>query len=154
LLAGEPPAAACVDEGPIYSSPNLLIYLYTQFRNKYSNYTTILQYYYNQVSHLLLQVFDEGRLTDAQGKTVDFRNTVILMTSNLGADALLDLERQEKKQRKERKEAIAGGSGGGGDDAGAGKKEMRRKQQLALGLVQRHFSSEFVNRLDEVSIRH
>jgi ATP-dependent Clp protease ATP-binding subunit ClpB len=46
---------------------------------------------HREVSNLLLQVLDEGRLTDSQGHKVDFRNTLIIMTSNLGADALARL---------------------------------------------------------------
>lgn len=47
---------------------------------------------HREVSNLLLQVLDEGRLTDSQGHKVDFRNTMIIMTSNLGAQALATLE--------------------------------------------------------------
>lgn len=47
---------------------------------------------HREVSNLLLQVLDEGRLTDSQGHKVDFRNTMIIMTSNLGAEALARLE--------------------------------------------------------------
>lgn len=78
------------------------------------------------MSNLLLQVFDEGRLTDSQGKLVDFKNTVIILTSNIGSHALYD------------NEAIDTGS--------------YETQQDALQLVKAHFSPEFVNRLDDVVV--
>jgi len=77
---------------------------------------------------LFLQVLDDGRLTDGQGRVVDFRNCVIVMTSNLGAAFLNE---------------SAGGAGG------AVKKETR---QLVMNAIQAHFPPEFVNRIDEVVI--
>ncbi|KAE9408082.1 P-loop containing nucleoside triphosphate hydrolase protein [Gymnopus androsaceus JB14] len=74
---------------------------------------------------LFLQVLDDGRLTDGQGRVVDFRNTVIIMTSNLGAAYLNDM----------------------GD--GPVKPETR---QLVLGAIQGHFPPEFVNRVDEIVV--
>jgi ATP-dependent Clp protease ATP-binding subunit ClpB len=74
---------------------------------------------------LFLQVLDDGRLTDGQGRVVDFRNTVIIMTSNLGAAFLNDL----------------------GD--GPVNKQTR---QLVMSAVQGHFPPEFINRVDEVII--
>ena len=74
---------------------------------------------------LFLQVLDDGRLTDGQGRVVDFRNTVIIMTSNLGAAYLNDM----------------------GD--GPVKPETRT---LVMGAIQGHFPPEFINRIDEVVI--
>jgi ATP-dependent Clp protease ATP-binding subunit ClpA len=74
---------------------------------------------------LFLQVLDDGRLTDGQGRVVDFRNTVIIMTSNLGAAYLNDM----------------------GD--GPVKPATR---QLVVGAIQAHFPPEFVNRVDEIII--
>ena len=53
-----------------------------------------------EVFDVLLQVFDDGRLTDGQGRTVDFRNTILIMTSNLGSNFLIDplLKNKKKKQ--------------------------------------------------------
>jgi ATP-dependent Clp protease ATP-binding subunit ClpB len=77
------------------------------------------------VFNTLLQVFDDGRLTDAQGRTVDFRNTVIIMTSNIGSNYLIE----------------------GVTANGEVKDEAR---DLVMGELQRHFRPEFLNRIDEV----
>ncbi len=73
----------------------------------------------------LLQVLDDGRLTDAQGRTVDFRNTVVIMTSNIGSQYLL--------------EGITG--------SGEIKPEAR---EMVLGDLRRHFRPEFLNRVDDI----
>ncbi|MDB5058895.1 MAG: ATP-dependent chaperone ClpB, partial [Chloroflexi bacterium] len=78
------------------------------------------------VFNILLQVLDDGRLTDAQGRTVDFKNTVIIMTSNIGSEWISEL--------------------GPRDDA-----EMRRRVTDAL---RAHFRPEFLNRIDEIVIFH
>ena len=77
--------------------------------------------------NVLLQVLDDGRLTDGQGRTVDFRNTVIILTSNLGAE-------------------YPGGAAGGED------REAVRDQVLEV--VRAHFRPEFLNRLDEIILFH
>jgi ATP-dependent Clp protease ATP-binding subunit ClpB len=77
------------------------------------------------VFNTLLQVLDDGRLTDAQGRTVDFRNTVIIMTSNIGSQYLL--------------EGITG--------EGEIKPEAR---EMVLGELRRHFRPEFLNRIDDI----
>ncbi|KAG8681731.1 hypothetical protein FRC09_017288 [Ceratobasidium sp. 395] len=74
---------------------------------------------------LFLQVLDDGRLTDGQGRVVDFRNTVVIMTSNLGAAYLNDM------------------------GEGPVKPETR---SLVMGAIQSHFPPEFVNRIDEIII--
>ncbi|KAJ7244792.1 P-loop containing nucleoside triphosphate hydrolase protein [Mycena haematopus] len=76
---------------------------------------------------LFLQVLDDGRLTDGQGRIVDFRNTVIMMTSNLGAAYLTDM-------------------GEGAVDAAT--------KNLVMGAIQTHFPPEFINRVDSVVIFH
>lgn len=85
------------------------------------------------VFNILLQVMDDGRLTDSHGRTVDFRNTVIVMTSNLGSDRI--------------QEAL-----GGGQTFGDGTYEKLRRS--VLDVVVRHFSPEFVNRIDETVVFH
>ena len=77
------------------------------------------------VFNTLLQVLDDGRLTDARGRTVDFRNTVIIMTSNIGSEYLLE-----------------GATADGEIKPGA--------RELVLGEMRRHFRPEFLNRLDEI----
>ena len=77
------------------------------------------------VFDVLLQVLDDGRLTDGQGRTVDFRNTILVLTSNLGSQAIADVNLDERQ----RKDAV-------------------------LSVVQRHFKPEFLNRLDDVVVFH
>jgi len=79
------------------------------------------------VFNILLQVLDDGRLTDGQGRTVDFRNTVIVMTSNLGSDLI---------QRM------------------AGEDNYERMKSAVLEVVGGHFRPEFINRIDEVVVFH
>lgn len=79
------------------------------------------------VFNILLQVLDDGRLTDSQGRTVDFRNTVIVMTSNLGSDLIMEISK--KGDYFEMKEAV-------------------------LGVVGKHFRPEFINRIDEMVVFH
>jgi ATP-dependent Clp protease ATP-binding subunit ClpB len=73
----------------------------------------------------LLQVLDDGRLTDGQGRTVDFRNTILVLTSNLGSQAIAN-------------PAL--------DDRG--------RRDAVMAVVQRHFKPEFLNRLDDVVVFH
>ncbi|HVK23675.1 MAG TPA: ATP-dependent chaperone ClpB [Actinokineospora sp.] len=77
------------------------------------------------VFDVLLQVLDDGRLTDGQGRTVDFRNTILVLTSNLGSQAIADANLDERQ----RKDAV-------------------------LAVVQRHFKPEFLNRLDDIVVFH
>jgi len=79
------------------------------------------------VFNVLLQVLDEGRLTDGQGRTVDFRNTLIVMTSNLGAEYLVNQPE--------------------GQDTDAVRDEV-------MGMVRAHFRPEFLNRVDEIILFH
>lgn len=84
------------------------------------------------VFNILLQVMDDGRLTDGHGRTVDFRNTVIVMTSNLGSDRIQEM------------------MGEGSNDQAA----YERVKNEVLSVVVRHFSPEFVNRIDETVVFH
>ena len=77
------------------------------------------------VFNILLQVLDDGRITDSQGRTVDFKNTVIILTSNLGSNLILD----------------------GIDASGQLRKDAREEVQQ---LLKRQFRPEFLNRLDEI----
>ena len=80
---------------------------------------------HTDVFNILLQVLDDGRITDSQGRTVDFKNTIIIMTSNLGSQALLD------------------GIGANGEiEPGA--------RETVMALLHRTFRPEFLNRLDEI----
>ena len=79
------------------------------------------------VFNILLQVLDDGRLTDGQGRTVDFRNSVVIMTSNLGSDLI-----QER----------------------FGNLSYPEMKDIVMGVVGQHFRPEFVNRIDEVVVFH
>ncbi|GAA5612732.1 ATP-dependent Clp protease ATP-binding subunit [Streptomyces platensis] len=87
------------------------------------------------VFNMLLQVLDDGHLTDSQGRTVDFKNTVIVMTSNLGSDAL---------------SGGRGVLGFGPDISGAEAGDGARER--ALSSLREHFRPEFLNRLDEIIV--
>ncbi|SEQ09690.1 ATP-dependent Clp protease ATP-binding subunit ClpC [Streptomyces sp. yr375] len=86
------------------------------------------------VFNILLQVLDDGRLTDSQGRTVDFTNTVIVMTSNLGSEAIT-------------RRGAGLGFGSGGADAD---EEARRERILRP--LREHFRPEFLNRIDEIVV--
>ncbi|WP_030211965.1 ATP-dependent Clp protease ATP-binding subunit [Streptomyces sp. NRRL WC-3626] len=86
------------------------------------------------VFNILLQVLDDGRLTDSQGRTVDFTNAVIVMTSNLGSEAIT------------RRGATLGFASGGAD----ADEEARREQILRP--LREHFRPEFLNRIDEIVV--
>ena len=83
---------------------------------------------HNDVFNVLLQVLDDGRLTDSHGRTVDFKNTVLIMTSNLGSQEIL-----EAQQRQMDYEGI---------------------RAVVLREIQQHFRPEFLNRVDEVVVFH
>ena len=79
------------------------------------------------VFNVLLQVLDDGRLTDGQGRTVDFRNTVIIMTSNLGSQVIQEY---------------------------AGEKNYGRMKSAVMEIVQQSFRPEFINRIDDIVVFH
>ena len=83
------------------------------------------------VFNVLLQVLDDGRLTDGQGRTVDFRNTVIIMTSNLGSDVI---------QASSRKKAA--------------RADYARMKSAVMEIVQQNFRPEFINRIDDICVFH
>ncbi|MEE4190499.1 MAG: ATP-dependent chaperone ClpB [Halieaceae bacterium] len=79
------------------------------------------------VFNILLQVLEDGRLTDGQGRTVDFRNTVVVMTSNLGSDLIQEM---------------------------AGEEHYDAMKAAVMGVVGTHFRPEFINRIDETVVFH
>jgi len=80
-----------------------------------------------EVFNVLLQVLDDGRLTDGQGRTVDFRNSVIIMTSNLGSQTIQEM---------------------------AGEENYERMKSAVMEIVSQHFRPEFVNRIDDIVVFH
>jgi ATP-dependent Clp protease ATP-binding subunit ClpB len=119
-LIGAPPGYVGYDEGG---------YLTEAVRRR--PYAVILldevEKAHQDVFNVLLQVLDDGRLTDGQGRTVDFRNTVIIMTSNLGSQVI-----QES----------------------AGEKNYSRMKSAVMEIVQQTFRPEFINRIDDMVVFH
>ena len=119
-LIGAPPGYVGYDEGG---------YLTEAVRRK--PYSVILmdevEKAHPDVFNVLLQVLDDGRLTDGQGRTVDFRNTVIVMTSNLGSDVIQQL---------------------------AGEENYGEMKKQVMEIVGQHFRPEFINRVDETVVFH
>ena len=94
---------------------------------------------HSEVFNLLLQVLDDGRITDSQGRLVDFKNCVIIMTSNVGSHHILeDLS------------ALGSGNGSNGSPSGAEGAERRAKmKERMMQSVHQHFRPEFINRVDD-----
>ncbi|WP_018982941.1 ATP-dependent chaperone ClpB [Salinimonas chungwhensis] len=119
-LVGAPPGYVGYEEGG---------YLTEAVRRK--PYSVILldevEKAHPDVFNILLQVLDDGRLTDGQGRTVDFKNAVIIMTSNLGSDIIQDKHSQSQYE------------------------EMK---SMVMGVVGQHFRPEFINRVDDIVVFH
>lgn len=84
---------------------------------------------HNDVFNILLQVLDDGRLTDGKGRTVDFKNTVIIMTSNIGSQEILDFQAK-------------------------GNRDFSEIKSVVLNLMRHYFKPEFLNRVDEIVVFH
>ena len=97
-----------------------------------------------EVFNILLQVLDDGRLTDGQGRTVDFSNVIIVLTSNLGSEFLLNLRAKGSNAMIE-----SDGDSDGSDDAMAGQIPEATKERV-MELVKKNFRPEFLNRLDDI----
>ena len=95
--------------------------------------------------NILLQVLDDGRLTDSQGRTVDFRNTVIIMTSNLGAKALHKNSTELGFFAPKKAESHSNDSK---------RIDFKEAKKSVLDAVKRHFRPEFLNRIDEMIVFH
>jgi ATP-dependent Clp protease ATP-binding subunit ClpB len=104
------------------------------------------------VFNILLQVLEDGRLTDSQGRTVDFRNTVIVMTSNLGSDAIQDIAQNRafdsvnfdlsvEQDDTQKQEAI-------------NQNKYEAMKDAVMDVVGQHFRPEFINRIDEAVVFH
>ncbi|NER25949.1 MAG: AAA domain-containing protein, partial [Symploca sp. SIO1C2] len=83
---------------------------------------------HRDVFNILLQVLDDGRITDSQGRTIDFRNTIIVMTSNIGSEHILSVA---------------------GDDT-----QYDKMRKLVTNALRSHFRPEFLNRVDDIMIFH
>src|SRR5690606_24068318 len=100
------------------------------------------------VFNILLQVLDDGRLTDGQGRTVDFRNTVVVMTSNLGSDRIQDLAEDRSF------DTVSFEGGGGVDNSLNNENRYEAMKAAVMEVVGNHFRPEFINRIDEVVVFH
>jgi len=125
-LIGAPPGYVGYDEGgqltePVRRRPYSVI-LFDEIEKAHPD-----------VFNVLLQVLDDGRLTDGQGRTVDFKNTVVILTSNVGSAELAALEEQR------------------GQDVASREEQTRL---VALDALRRVFRPEFINRLDEIVVYH
>jgi ATP-dependent Clp protease ATP-binding subunit ClpC len=128
-LVGSPPGYVGFGEGgqltePVRRKPHSVVLL------------DEIEKAHHEVTNILLQILDDGRLTDTQGRTVDFRNTVVIMTSNVGAEQI-------------RKESSFGFLTR--DDASAGYERMKEK---ILDELKKSFKPEFLNRIDETIVFH
>jgi len=91
------------------------------------------------VSNILLQILDEGHLTDGKGKRVDFKNTIIIMTSNFGSQFIIDQQ-------------LSGGLNAGNlESESAISSQERLKEELML-MMKEHFRPEFLNRIDDIVV--
>ena len=95
--------------------------------------------------NILLQVLDDGRLTDSQGRTVDFRNTVIIMTSNLGANALRKSSPELGFLATKKSDSISDVSN---------EVNIKEAKKSVMNAVKHHFRPEFLNRIDEMIVFH
>ncbi|MEC8346794.1 MAG: ATP-dependent chaperone ClpB [Pseudomonadota bacterium] len=96
---------------------------------------------HNDVFNILLQVLDDGRLTDGHGRTVDFSNCVLVMTSNLGSEAIQAFAQ----------DAVEAGGKRSNADSNSGDAN-ERLNAVVMGIVAQHFRPEFVNRVDDVVV--
>jgi len=125
-LIGAPPGYVGYDEGgqltePVRRRPYSVI-LFDEVEKAHPD-----------VFNTLLQVLDDGRLTDGQGRTVDFKNTVVILTSNVATAELAELSERADLSENERAE---------------------RSQEVVMEALKRHFRPEFINRLDEIVTYH
>ena len=90
--------------------------------------------------NMLLQILDDGRLTDAQGRTVNFKNTVIIMTSNIGARMITDKNTLGFSVSTNQKEEA--------------QKEYENIKKDVMGELKKQFRPEFINRIDEIIVFH
>ena len=90
--------------------------------------------------HLLLQILDEGRLTDAKGRVVNFKNTIIIMTSNIGSELILNDGTMQNQM--------------GFSDGDSASTEDEETRVRVMGLLKDHFRPEFLNRIDDILVFH
>ena len=97
------------------------------------------------VFNLLLQILDDGRLTDSKGRTVDFKNAVIILTSNAGAS---------EASAAERRTGVYGFGGVGKEDKGATQAQYEEMKESVTAALKKQFRPEFLNRMDDIIVFH
>ena len=136
-LIGSPPGYVGFDEGgqlteKIRRKPYSVI-LFDEIEKAHSD-----------VMNMLLQILEDGRLTDSQGRTVNFKNTVIIMTSNIGARLITDKKTlgfsKSGKEDKEKEEAV--------------KKDYEDTKKEVMDALKKELRPEFINRIDEIIVFH
>lgn len=100
------------------------------------------------IFNILLQVLDDGRLTDGQGRTVDFRNTIVVMTSNLGSDRIQDLANDHSF------DSVNFDGASGVDNSINNENRYEAMKEAVMEVVGEHFRPEFINRVDESVVFH
>jgi ATP-dependent Clp protease ATP-binding subunit ClpB len=125
-LIGAPPGYIGYDEGgqltePVRRRPYSVI-LFDEIEKAHPD-----------VFNTLLQLLDDGRLTDGQGRTVDFKNTVVILTSNIGTLEITAVEERRDLDAQAKEETM---------------------QKVAMAALRQHFRPEFINRLDEIVVFH
>ena len=95
------------------------------------------------VFNILLQILEDGRVTDSQGKTVDFKNTVIIMTSNVGARLITEKQQEPRLSTRPTSE-----------EACARRPTLKRRRSLVMGELKALFRPEFLNRVDDIIVFH
>jgi ATP-dependent Clp protease ATP-binding subunit ClpB len=104
------------------------------------------------VFNILLQVLDDGRLTDSQGRTVDFKNTVIVMTSNLGSDVIQHIASDKSYDAVDF--GLPPQEGVVGEDSMLTESRYVAMKSAVMDVVSEHFRPEFINRIDETVVFH
>ncbi len=129
-LIGSPPGYVGFDEGgqlteKIRRKPYSII-LFDEIEKAHSD-----------VMNMLLQILEDGRLTDSQGRTVNFKNTVVIMTSNIGARVITDKKAFGFENNREKEES---------------KKEYEEIKKEVMGILKKELRPEFINRIDEIIV--
>ncbi len=140
-LVGAPPVYVGYEEG---------VYLTEAVRRRH--YAVLLldeiEKAHPDVFNILLQVLDDGRLTDGHGRTVDFRNTVVVMTSNLGSDRIQALVEDHSY------DVISFDGSNATDDSLNNENRYQAMKEAVMEVVSQHFRPEFINRIDEAVVFH
>jgi ATP-dependent Clp protease ATP-binding subunit ClpB len=134
-LLGAPPGYVGYDEGgqlteAVRRKPYSII-LFDEFEKAHPD-----------ISNILLQVLDEGHLTDAKGKKVDFKNTIIIMTSNFGSDFIIEKQLNQGLKLTDTEDSL--------EQSEESKHEFIKEE--VVGMMKEYFRPEFLNRIDEIVI--